>query len=102
MGKLKSSDVEYVANLSGLKLSKADLNKFRSQLDEVLDYFKKLSEVDTSDIEPTSNTTGLESVMRDDKVLVSNCLDQREALSGAAREKNGYFVVDALLKHKDE
>lgn len=102
MGKLKPSDVEYVARLSGLKLSKTEVGEFRGQLDEVLDYFKKLSEVDTNGIEPTSNTTGLENITRVDKVITSSCLSQQEALSGSAREKNGYFVVEALLKHKDE
>lgn len=90
-----------MAKLAKLNITTAETNKFQKQLSKVLDYISELEEVDTSDQEPTSQTTGLENVFRIDEVKTSGCLSQQETLSGTDKTQNGYFVVDAILENKD-
>ncbi|MFH1864086.1 MAG: Asp-tRNA(Asn)/Glu-tRNA(Gln) amidotransferase subunit GatC [bacterium] len=101
MPKLTKIEVEHVARLAKLELTPNEITKFQGQLSKIVDYISQLSKVDTSSLEPTSQTTGLENVFRIDEIKTSGCLSQQETLSGTDKTRNGYFVVDAVLENKD-
>ena len=88
-------DVKHVAQLANLTLSDAELKKFEKQLDETLAYISNLNEIDTKNVEPTNQVTGLENVTREDVAKPS--LSQEEALSSTKSKHNGMFEVDAIL-----
>jgi len=88
-------DVKKVAQLTNLKLKAEDEKKFEKQLNEIVSYVEKLNEVDTKNVEITSQVTGLENVTREDTPTPS--LTQEEVLSGTKSEHNGLFKVDAIL-----
>lgn len=67
MSKLKKSDVLHIAKLAKLKLAKSEIDKFSKQLSMILEYVNKLSEIETSDVIPASQTIGLANVFREDK-----------------------------------
>ena len=96
MAKLTTDEVKHIAKLSRLNLTEEEIKKFQGQLSKIVDYISQLSEVDTSALVPTSQTTGLENVFRLDEIKLSS-LNQDEALSGTDKTYNGYFVVDAIL-----
>lgn len=96
MGNLTRDDVLHVAKLAKLDLTSEEVAKFQGQLSKIVDYISQLSEVDTSNYEPTSQTTGLENVFRVDEVK-STSFSQEEALAGSDKTRNGYFEVDAVL-----
>lgn len=58
-----------LAKLSRLKLTDEEIEKFRSELTEILQYVEKLDAVNTDGLEPTYQVTGLKNVMRDDEVV---------------------------------
>ncbi|MDP3987744.1 MAG: Asp-tRNA(Asn)/Glu-tRNA(Gln) amidotransferase subunit GatC [Candidatus Levybacteria bacterium] len=89
-------NVSHVAKLANLSLKKEELIKFEKQLSSILDYIKKLEEIDTKNIEPTSQVTGLENVTREDETSPS--LSQEEALSNTKNKHNGMFKVKAILE----
>ncbi len=88
-------DVKKVAKLANLPIQKEDVEKFEKQLSSILDYIKKLEEVDTKNVEPTSQVTGLENVTREDEASPS--LSQEEALVNTKDKHNGMFKVKAIL-----
>ena len=88
-------NVHHVAKLANLPLSEKEKGKFEKQLGETLSYINKLSEINTKDVEPTSQVTGLENVRREDKPTTS--LSQEEALSNSKSTHNGLFKVPAIL-----
>lgn len=102
MAKLTKEDVLHVAKLAKLELTEAEIEKFTPQLSNVLDHFSELSEVDTKDVEPTSQTTGLEDVYRADELKSENTLTQEEAISGTDKIHNGYFKVKAILEGRTD
>lgn len=96
--KLMKIDLKHVAKLANLKIKPADEPKFEKQLIEILTYVDKLKEVDTKDVEITSQVTGLENVTRED--VAGQSLTQEEALSGAKSKKDGMFEVKAILDNE--
>lgn len=95
---LMKINIAHVAKLANLTLSPDEQTKFEGQLSAVLDYIHKLDELNTTDVEPTSQVTGLENVLRDDKA--SSSLSQQEALSQAKHTHNGMFVVKGIFDNE--
>lgn len=91
-------DVSHVAKLANLPLSEEEKKKFEKELSETLDYVNQLEKIDTKDVEPTSQVTGLENVTRDDEAKPS--LPQKEVLKNAKATHNGFFKVKAILDNE--
>jgi len=100
MSKLTKKDCLHVAKLSNLNLSDKEIAKFLPQLSKVVEYIGILNEVDTRDVEPTSQTTGLKNVLREDEIKSENLLTQDQALSGTSNVHNGYFKVPVVLSER--
>ena len=66
---LSEADVRAIAELARLELTDGEVARYQRQLSEILDYFRKLEELDTSHIDPTSTVLPLTNVMRDDHAL---------------------------------
>jgi aspartyl-tRNA(Asn)/glutamyl-tRNA(Gln) amidotransferase subunit C len=88
-------NINRVATLASLPLTDEEKKKLESQLEETLTYIEQLEEVDTKNVEPTSQVTGLENVTRTDKAKPS--LTQEEALSNVTEKHNGYVMVPGIL-----
>lgn len=97
MSGLTTDDVAHVAKLAKLKLTKDQIEKFKGQLSKVISYVDELNEVDTKGIEPTSQTTGLVNIAREDKINSAEVLSASAAVSGTDKVRNNYFVVPAIL-----
>lgn len=89
-------DVSHVAKLANLPLTEEEKKKFETQLTETLDYVNQLEEIDTKNVEPTSQVTGLENVTREDVVTPS--MSQEEALKNAKSTYKGFFKVPAIME----
>jgi aspartyl-tRNA(Asn)/glutamyl-tRNA(Gln) amidotransferase subunit C len=89
-------DVKKVAKLANLTLSSKEELEFDKQLNDVIGYIEKLNSVDTSNVEPTAQVTGLKNRTRVDNSPIDS-LSQEEALSGGKSTHNGLFKVDKLV-----
>ena len=99
MAKLTKADVLHVAELAKLDLTDSEVDKFLPQLSSIVDFIGQLNEVNTDGVEPTSQTTGLKDVLRED-VVKSSSLDQNGALSGTDDIYKGLFKVKAVLENR--
>lgn len=97
MAKIDKKDVKHVANLANLEISEKEMEKFSKQLSDVVSFIDDLKSVDVKDVSPTSQTTGLKNVMREDELDSKIGLTQKEALSGTEKTHNGYFVTKPLI-----
>lgn len=89
-------NVKHIAKLANLPLSENEVEKFEKQLAETLEYIEQLNEIDTKNVEPTSQVTRLENVTREDETIPG--LTQAEALSNTSSKHNGFFKVTAILE----
>ena len=92
---LTTDDVRAIADLARLELSEDDVARYQRQLSDILDYFQKLEELDTSHIDPTSSVLPLTNVMRADEVR--QALPVAEAIANAPDSDGEQFRVRAVL-----
>lgn len=92
---LSADDVRAIADLARLELSEADVARYQRQLSDILDYFQKLEELDTSHIDPTSSVLPLTNVMRADEARPA--LSVEDALANAPDSDGEQFRVRAVL-----
>lgn len=90
-------NVSHVAKLANLTLSHNEIKTFEKQLGSVINYIDKLKEVNTDEVEETSQVTGLENITREDVLDGSRTLTQEEALSNTKSSENGLFKVKGIL-----
>ncbi len=94
---LSKDNIEYLSKLALVDLSEEEKEKFSKQLGDILTYFKKLNDLDTTNIEPTTHAIdGLKNVFRKD--VPTKSLTQEEALRNAEHKKDGYFKAPRILK----
>ena len=72
------------------------MEKFQSDLSEILDYVKKLDEVNTEGLEPTYQVTGLKNVMRSDKIFDYG-VSEEQLLMNAPNTHDHQFKVKRVL-----
>jgi len=89
-------DVNYVAKLARLRLTADEARVFQGQLDHVLEYADKLSEVDVSGVEAAAHAVPIFDVVRADEARV--WFAPEEALRNAPRQANGLFVVTKVVE----
>ena len=98
--KISRADVERVAELAYLDLSEAELEMYRSQIDEILEYIGKLNELDTTGVEPMAQVLAddqtADATLRDD-VAVS-CNVAAEILKQAPDPEPPYFRVPKVIE----
>lgn len=95
--KLTSDQVKHAAKLANLPLTADEEEKYSKQLSKILDYIDQLNQVDTSNVDPTYNVSGLSNVMVKDEI--GDCtLPQKDSLSNASNKKNGFFVTKGVFE----
>lgn len=67
MAKLTRDDVLKLARLARLELNEDEIEKFRAEMSEILQFVEQLQDVDIKGLEPTHQVTGLNNVTRQDK-----------------------------------
>jgi len=96
--KLKREQIDHIAKLARLELTEAELKKYGSQLSAVLNYVDQLKEVDTTDVEPTAQITGLENALREDEKEGWSERETEEALRQAPELESGQIKVKRVLE----
>ncbi len=86
---LSLEEIQKVARLSKLELTPDEEKKYQAELSELLGFFEKLENVDTSSVEPLSQVTGLENNLRIDEV---QNFDADKLLKCSPREKSQDMV----------
>lgn len=72
---------------------------FARQLSQLLEYFEKLSELDTTDVPPMAHPLSLSNVFRED--IVRPPWSTEDALNGAPDQHDGFFRVPKVLDRED-
>jgi aspartyl-tRNA(Asn)/glutamyl-tRNA(Gln) amidotransferase subunit C len=92
---LDRDQVHKVAHLARLELTPDEEEQFTTQLSDILDYFQQLSELDTSDVEPTARAIDVSNVTRPDDLQPWS---DREAILSSAPEREGeFFKVPQII-----
>jgi aspartyl-tRNA(Asn)/glutamyl-tRNA(Gln) amidotransferase subunit C len=94
---LSEETLEHLSKLALLDLSEEEKKKLAKELGDILKYFKKLNDLDTTEVKPmTHPIEGLKNVFRED--IRWKSLSQEEALKNAQHTKEGYFKTSKVVK----
>ena len=93
---LTSEEIRHIALLARVGLTPEELERYRSQLENILENFQVLQDVDTEGVLPTGHSVALENVLREDESGPS--FDKEDILANAPRREEDYFRVRAVLE----
>ncbi len=88
---ISDETIEYVGILAKLELSDEEKEAAKSDMARMLDHIDKLSELDTTGVEPMLHVFPVNNVFRED--VVTNGDDSENILSNAPESKDSAFVV---------
>ena len=98
--RISREDVLRVADLAYLDLSEAELETYRAQIDEILEYIGQLNELDTTQVAPMAQVlTGdqtSDATLREDVVIP--CDVAAEVLPQAPDPEPPYFRVPKVIE----
>jgi aspartyl-tRNA(Asn)/glutamyl-tRNA(Gln) amidotransferase subunit C len=98
--KISREDVLRVAELAHLDLSEAELEMYRAQVDEILEYIGKLNELDTANVEPMAQVLAddqtADATLRED--IVVPCAVAVDILKQAPDPETPYFRVPKVIE----
>ena len=85
---LSKETIDHISKLALLELSEEEKENLSTQLGDIIKYFKKLDDLDTSNIEPTTHPIeGLFNVFREDEPWES--LSNEEATKNTKHKQRG-------------
>lgn len=94
--KITKEEVEHVALLARLRLTGDEKELYSNQLDKILSYMEKLSELNTDGVEPTTHAVPITNPYRDDRVSPS--IPRDKALQNAPQKEKGCFKVPRIIE----
>lgn len=95
-----SKDVEHVAKLARLELTNEEKEKMAGQLSDILDTARRIQELNTDAVEPTSHVIEFPATMRDD--LVGESLTLNRVLQNAPMREKDFFRVPGIAKNGND
>ncbi len=96
MAEEKTIDVEYVSKLARIELTKEESQKFAEQLDQIMEYFRKLDTVDVANVDPTAHAFPVFNIWQED-VAVSG-FSVEEALRNVPEARDNQVVVPKVVE----
>jgi aspartyl-tRNA(Asn)/glutamyl-tRNA(Gln) amidotransferase subunit C len=91
---ISRADVLHVARLARLEIPEDEIEKVQRELSAILDAVGKVSELDLSDVEPTSHPLDVVNAWGEDEPRPS--LSREDALANAPDPAQGAFRVPAV------
>ena len=93
---ITKEEIKKIAELSRLSLRPDEEVRYAETISAVLDYMKILDEVDTKNVEPLSQVTGLEGVIREDEVRAKS--SPKDLLAQMPQVEDEELVVPAVFE----
>ena len=98
--KLTPDDVKKVAKLARLSLEDADVARLTGQLESILGYVNKISQVDVTGVAPLAHALPLHNVLREDVVEPGLPLDA--VLKNAPDTDPPFFKVPKVIGGEED
>jgi aspartyl-tRNA(Asn)/glutamyl-tRNA(Gln) amidotransferase subunit C len=94
---INENEVRHIAGLARVGLDEKEIEKYQKDLSAILDYFKKLEELNTDNIEPIGHITGRFNSYREDKMQDFGELGKKTIFANAPEKKDNFIKVKSVL-----
>ena len=92
---IDSDVVKNIATLSRITIADDQLAAFSDQLGSILEYFNKLNELDTENVEPMSHALDITNVLSED--ILGDSLTAEQATQNAPERDGVFFMVPKII-----
>lgn len=90
-------DVQYLAKIIQMPVKPAEAKQLQAGFTKTIETVKLLNQLDTTNISPNFQVSGLINIFREDTIDKKRVLTQTQALANAKHTYQGYFMVPAIL-----
>ena len=94
--KITNKLIQDIAALAKLEFDEKSREKMKEDLERIIRFIDKLSEIDTDGVEPLIYLSEEVNVLREDEIKA--VVSQVEALKNAPKKDSDYFKVPTILK----
>jgi len=94
--KITNKLIQDIAALAKLEFDEKSREKMKEDLEKIIRFIDKLSEIDTDGVEPLIYLSEEVNVLREDEI--KGVISQVEALKNAPEKDSDYFKVPTILK----
>lgn len=91
---ISRKEIKHIAWLAKVDLTKKEEEFFTKQLNQILNYFRKIDEVDTKGAPPTYHVVELTNVLRPDEVKPSK---PSKVIQNVPESKSGYVKAPRII-----
>ncbi len=92
---ITTEDIKHIAKLSKLEFSENEIENFKEELGQIVEYVNTLSKIDTSSVNLENEAINLNNLREDNP---NNSLSQEEAIKNAPKKRAGGFNVPAVIE----
>ncbi len=89
-------EVEHIAGLCRIKLEEDEKSTFVDQFNDILDFFHKLDELDTANVNPTFHVIDIKNVFRSD--IVRECLPKELIFKNISKKEKDYIIAPKMIE----
>ena len=93
--KINDDLVQHIAHLARLEFQGEDLKAIKGDMQNIISFMDKLSELDTEEVEPLIFMSDEVNVLRED--LVEKTVTSEQALKNAPKKDSDYFRIPKVL-----
>ena len=93
---ITKEDVEHIASLCRIDIKVEEKSSFAEQFNEILEFFNKLDEIDTSETKPTFHVIDIKNVFRSDKI--KECLPQDLIFKNIPKKERNYIIAPKMTE----
>jgi aspartyl-tRNA(Asn)/glutamyl-tRNA(Gln) amidotransferase subunit C len=94
---ISKDKVEHIVKLARFALKEKEKEKSQKELSAILEYFKLLEQIDTSEISPTFYPFPLKNIFREDEEKKQSLETIEKLMDAVAEKEKGRVRVKAVL-----
>ena len=98
---ISADEIKHIAKLARLRVSPEEVEGYRQQLGSIIDYVKKLQELDTKNVPETQHAPGLSNVLRDDEIVACDPEVRRRIIEAFPRRQGDLLEVQAVFEDRE-
>tara|TARA_B100000768_G_scaffold87484_1_gene82255 strand:- start:1555 stop:1848 length:294 start_codon:yes stop_codon:yes gene_type:complete len=94
---VNEDNVKKIARLSKISLSDNEVEKYLTDLNQIIGWVDQLKEVDTEKVSPTFSSFGAGEGIKQRDDIVSDGGYRKEIISNAPKSEEGFFLVPKVI-----
>lgn len=92
---IKKEEILHIAKLASLKIKDEEIEEYRKNLQDILNFANTINSVDTDKLEETNGTSTNVNFLREDEIVEFK--DKESLMKNAPEEENNMFKIPKVI-----